>query len=122
MPSFDALSEVIVYAQDVGQLASFYTDALGLEITRGNPEHGFVAFATGDCQLCLHAGGDGDFGASAPKFVFEVDDLEAARSHLLDHDIELGDVRSPAPGVEICDGRDPEGNRFSIESSVASEQ
>lgn len=54
----------------------------GLETAAGEPEHGFVASETGACRLCLHAGGDGDLGASAPKFVFEVEDVEAARSHL----------------------------------------
>ena len=30
----------------------------------------------------------------------------------------MGDVRSPAPGVEVCNGKDPEGNAFSIESQI----
>lgn len=30
--------------------------------------------------------------------------------------VELGEVRTPAPGVEVCDGRDPEGNPFSVEA------
>lgn len=121
MPDFDSLSEVVLYAQDVARLASFYTDAFGLEIASGDPEHGFVAFDTGACTLCLHAGGEGDFGEDAPKFVFEVEDVEGARAHLRDHGVELGDVRSPAPGKRVCDGLDPEGNRFSIESSATPE-
>lgn len=29
---------------------------------------------------------------------------------------DVGDARSPAPGVTVCDGTDPEGNPFSIEN------
>jgi catechol 2,3-dioxygenase-like lactoylglutathione lyase family enzyme len=121
MTGFDTLSEVIVYVQDMDRMLSFYTDVLGLEIAAGNPEHGFVEFDTGTCSFCLHAGGEGDLGEDAPKFVFGVEDVEAARSYLQDHDVELGEVRSPAPGMEVCDGLDPEGNAFSIESSAAPE-
>lgn len=121
MPAFDTISEVILYVEDVDRMTSFYREAFGLEVAAGGPEHGFVKFDTGECTLCLHAGRDGDPGQYAPKFVFEVDDLEAARSHLVEHDVELGDVRTPVPGTHVCDGRDPEGNRFSIESSGAPE-
>jgi catechol 2,3-dioxygenase-like lactoylglutathione lyase family enzyme len=121
MPDFDRLSEVILYVQDIERMTSFYTDVFGLDIVAGDPDHGFVEFDTGSCSLCLHAGGDGDLGREAPKFVFAVEDIEAARSHLEERDVELGDVRSPAPGVEVCDGRDPEGNKFSIESSTVPE-
>lgn len=121
MPDFDSLSELIVYVRDVERMVSFYTDVFGLEIVAGDPEHGFVKFDTGTCSLCLHAGGDGNLGGDAPKFVFEVEDIEAARSYLQTHDVQLGEIRTPAPGVRVCDGRDPEGNRFSIESSAVPE-
>lgn len=66
--------------------------------------------------LCLHAGRDGEIGDYAPKLVFEVDDLEETGDYLRQHDVELGKVRSPAPGVRVIDGLDPEGNTFSIEA------
>lgn len=116
MPEYDSLSEVILYVRDVERAASFYGDVLGLEIAEGAPEHGFVRFDTGACALCLHAGGEGDLGDDAPTFVFDVDDLEAARSHLEEHDVEVGDIRSPAPGVRVCDAVDPDGHTFSIEA------
>lgn len=118
MPAFDTLSELIVYVEDVERMTSFYREAFGLEVATGDPEHGFVKFDTGECALCLHAGRDGDLGRFAPKFVFEVDDVDEARDHLAEYDVEFGEVRSPAPGKEVCDGRDPEGNTFSIESST----
>lgn len=121
MTDFDTLSEVIVYVEEMDRMASFYTDVFGLDVAAGDPEHGFVEFDTGTCSLCLHAGREDDPGDAAPKFVFEVEDVEEARSYLRDHDVELGEVRSPAPGKRVCDGLDPGGNAFSIESSAAPE-
>ena len=121
MPTIDTLSEVIVYVQDMDRMASFYSDVFGLDIAEGAPEHGFVRFATGGCSLCLHTGANGDLGRDAPKLVFDVDDMTTARAHLQSHDVELADVRSPAPGMEVCDGRDPEGNKFSIEATTGSQ-
>ena len=46
----------------------------------------------------------------------QVDDILAAREELLNRGVELGEVRSAAPGVWVCDGEDPEGNKLSIES------
>jgi catechol 2,3-dioxygenase-like lactoylglutathione lyase family enzyme len=121
MSEFGTLSEVIVYVREMDRMASFYTDVLGLEIAAGDPEHGFVEFDTGTCSLCLHAGREDDPGDAAPKFVFGVEDVEEARAYLHEHDVELGEVRSPAPGKRVCDGLDPEGNAFAIESSTAPE-
>lgn len=117
MPEFDRLSEVIVYVDDVERMASFYGDVFGLSVSAGDPEHGFVKFDTGACELALHHGGEEGVREDAPKVVFEVDDLDAARQHLAAHDVTLGEERTPAPGVRVVDGRDPEGNKFSIETS-----
>lgn len=117
MPRFDHVSEVILYVEDIDQMLDFYQDAFGLEVKGGDPDHGFVRFDTIGSDLCLHAGRDGDIGAYAPKVVFAVDDLETARSHLEKFDVALGEVRSPVPGTRVVDGRDPEGNKFSLEVS-----
>lgn len=71
---------------------------------------------TGACVLALHGGGQKRLGADAPKLVFGVDDIQAARIELVKRGVKIGDVRSAAPGVWVCDGEDPEGNKFSIES------
>jgi len=115
-PAFDEVSEIILYVEDMERLVSFYTETLGLEIIAGKPEHGFVELDTGTCSLCLHAG-DGEAGPGAPKFVFAVEDVETVRASLQSRDVEVGEIRSPVPGTQVCDGVDPEGNKFSIESS-----
>lgn len=118
MPTFDRVSEVILYVEDVRELTSFYEDVFGLEIAAGDPDHGFVRFDTGECSLCLHAGADGDLGPDAPTVVFPVEDVDEARDYLRDRGVEVGEIRSPVPGTRVCDGRDPEGNKFSIESTT----
>lgn len=116
MPPLDDLSEIIVYVADMDRMVAFYTDILGLSVARGAPEHGFVAFETGACELCLHAGGDEADPAGSSKVVFRVDDIESVRSTLIDRGVEMGPIRDGGPQTQVCDGRDPEGNPFGIEA------
>lgn len=101
MTRFDTLSEVILYVEDIDAMVEYYTEVMDLEIASGAPEHGFVAFDTGRCQLCLHAGRDGDIGPYAPKVVFEVDDLQAARESLESKGIRMSEIRSPTPHAGV---------------------
>ena len=79
-------------------------------------EEFWVELDCGPCTLALHTGGKRRFGADAPKIVFRVGDILAARQELTDQEVEMGEIRSAAPGVWVSDGIDPEGNKFSIES------
>ena len=115
------LMEVILYVQDMNAQIAFYRDKFGLEVTypqgvRDFSQESWVMLATGQCTLVLHGGGRRRLGEDAPKIVFRVRDIEAARRELLDQGVALGEARSPAPGVLVCDGVDPEGNKFSIEA------
>ncbi len=115
------LMEVILYVRDMGAQVSFYRDLLGLEVKDPGSVEGWadvpwVELETGSCTLALHAGGQLRQGDDAPKIVFRVSDVTAARDALARRGVPMGEVRSPAPGVEVSDGVDPEGNRFSIES------
>lgn len=117
MASIETLSEVILYVQDMEKMVEFYTETIGLEIASGDAEHGFVAFDTGTCQLCLHAGRDGDLGPYAPKVVFEVEDVADTREDLAERGVSVGEIRAAGPTGVVCDATDPEGNSFSVESS-----
>ena len=115
------IMEVILYVEDMNRQVSFYRDKFGFEIRNpaGLDDYSnefWVELDTGGCLLALHAGGKRRFGADAPKFVFRVDDILAARQVLIDQEVEMGEIRSAAPGIWVCDGVDPEGNKFSIES------
>jgi catechol 2,3-dioxygenase-like lactoylglutathione lyase family enzyme len=116
-----ALMEVILYVQDMGSQVSFYRDLLGLQVKEPQEVQDlsgqyWVELDTGACTLALHGGGRRRLGEDAPKIVFRVIDVPRVRRELLQQGVPMGDVRSPAPGVQVCDGQDPEGNRFSIES------
>jgi predicted enzyme related to lactoylglutathione lyase len=115
------LLEVILYVQDMNKQVVFYRDQLGLTVTypAGLSDYAkefWVTLGTGMCTLVLHGGGQRRLGADSPKIVFRVTDIHAARAELLTRGVKLGEVRSPAPGVFVADGEDPEGNKFSIES------
>ena len=115
------IMEVILYVEDMNGQVSFYKDKFGFEIKNptGLDDYSsefWVELDTGNYSLALHAGGKRRFGADAPKFVFRVEDILAARQLLLDQEVEMGEIRSAAPGIWVCDGVDPEGNKFSIES------
>ncbi len=113
--------EIILYVEDMQSQVEFYRDTLGFEVSYPPSvtkfrEESWVAMDTGPCTLALHAGGKRRLGEDAPKFVFRVEEVNAIREELLQKGVPLGEIRSPAPGVSVCDGSDPEGNKFSIES------
>ncbi len=115
------LCEVILFVRDMDRMVRFYRDRLGLRVTypgeRASYEGEFwVTLETGACALALHGGGAGRIGEDSPKFVLESTDIAADREVLLARGVPMSEVRSPAPGIQVCDGADLEGNRFSIES------
>jgi predicted enzyme related to lactoylglutathione lyase len=120
MGALGELMEVILYVRDMAGQVSFYRDQLGLRVRQ--PQNAadysqafWVELDTGACTLVLHGGGQRRLGQDTPKVVFRVGDIHAAREELAGRGVALGPARSPAPGVWVCDGKDPEGNPFSIE-------
>jgi predicted enzyme related to lactoylglutathione lyase len=113
--------EIIIYVKNMEAQVEFYRDTLGLSVSypqdlENYADEYWVTFDTGVCILALHGGGTQDFGKDAPKFVFQVDDVSETRQALLAKNVPMGEIRSPAPGTFVCDGVDPEGNKFSLES------
>ena len=116
----EGLIEVIVYVQDMQAQVAFYRDAFGLSVLfpTGKEDYSqefWVTLDTGACTLALHGGGQKRLGPDTHSIVFGVADIHSARSELLSRGVKVGEVRSAAPGVWVCDGFDPEGNPFSIE-------
>jgi len=113
------LIEVILYTKDMNRMVQFYRDVLDLPLSipgiREYSNESWVTFQTGSCTLALHSGGNGSNGSDAPKIVFQVEDIKSARFQLLQASVSVSDIRSPAPGRQVCDAKDPEGNPFSIE-------
>lgn len=117
----NGLIEIIVYVADMDAQVRFYRDVFGLEVTYpagldNYADQFWVTLDAGGVLLALHGGGQGRLGSDTPKIVFGVDDIHAARAALIQKGVNVDEIRSAAPGVWVCDGRDPEGNPFSIES------
>ena len=102
------LMEVILYVQDMGAQVSFYRDTLGL-----NPVAVWMLSSTVFVparQAHSHCASVGRVTASPDR-----SESHSQKATASSHET-MGEVRSPAPGVQVCDGLDPEGNKFSIES------
>ncbi len=113
--------EVILYVEDMNAQVVFYRDKLGLEVTSPKRKEDYademwVTLSTGDCTLALHGGGHRRFGEDAPCIVFRVASVPTAREVLRRRGVVTSAIRSAAPGVLVCDGKDPEGNKFSLEA------
>ena len=105
------LVEVVVYTQDMARATAFYRDTLGLEPDFESPH--WTTFRTGACTLALHA------GTEAPDPTFLVNDLDSTHDSLEAAGVDVTEIREPTAGLRVFDARDPDGNRFSIESRAA---
>lgn len=115
------LIEVILYVRDMATQVAFYRDTLGLQVSYPRDRESYademwVTLETGECTVALHGGATDAPGPAAPTLVFQVDDIDAARETLVERGVSMGEIRTAAPGILVSDARDPEGNRFSIES------
>lgn len=108
------LVEVVLYVRDMERAIRFYRDTLGLELDCES--EGWTTFRTGACTLALHASEQREPGRGEPDPTFLVSDAEAERERLAGAGVEVTEIREPASGLRVFDARDPEGNRFSIES------
>jgi predicted enzyme related to lactoylglutathione lyase len=117
-----SIRQVILFCKDMNAQVKFYRDVMGLTVTypetvNESTVQWWVTFGTGECSLALHAGGTGDLGKDAPKFTFFVQDLDQTKAELSAKGVTTTETTNPAPGIYICEGRDPEGNRFSLQSN-----
>lgn len=106
------IRRIILFVRDVPRAARFYRGMFGLR-PRGSAEgKDWVEFEGGGCRLALHRGAGLKSGGGA-KIVFGARNVAAARQKLIERGAKVGPVRS-FDGIDLCDGRDPDGNRFQI--------
>lgn len=113
------LFEVIVYVRDMDSMVRFYRDSVGLPVSwpaglQDYSKEDWVALDADGATLALHSGGAG-IGGTPPRFGFAVTGIAVHRDWLLKCGVPCGEIRSPAPGVQVVDCTDPEGNGFFIE-------
>ena len=116
---FKYLNEVILYVSDMDRSVRFWRDIFGFDVTfpAGLDDYTgqfWVVLDAKSCSLILHGGGGQQIGADAATISFWTEDINAARDHLLQHGVKVGEVRHPVPTSSVIDGFDPDGHRFSV--------
>jgi catechol 2,3-dioxygenase-like lactoylglutathione lyase family enzyme len=104
------LSRVILFTANMDMMVAFYRDVLGLKL-RTN-DKGWKTFDAGACEIALHSGGTKP-GPRSPKIQFDVKDVAATRDWLIARGAKMGKVSS-TDGLDLCGGKDPDGNPFSL--------
>lgn len=104
------LSRVILFTANMERMTAFYRDVLGLRLR--SDEKGWKTFDGGACEIALH-GGAGVPGTRPPKLQFDVEDVAATRAALIARGAKIGKVSS-RDGLDLCGGKDPDGNPFSL--------
>ena len=115
------VSRLILFVDDIEEMSAFYGGVLGLDKLPGD-DIGFVCFAAGRCEICLHVLPEQyrSEGGEYPKredtyvkFVFRSDDVERDRNYLIDNGLRMNEIVRYGE-IDLCDGADPEGNIFQI--------
>ncbi len=95
------VSRIILFVDDIDNMSAFYGGVLGLDKLPGS-DVGFVCFAAGGCEICLHIlpeqyrSAVGEYRKredSYVKFVFRSDNVERDRQELNDHGVVMGEIR-----------------------------
>lgn len=104
------LSRVILFTANMEKMTAFYRDVLGFKLK--TDEKGWKEFDAGSCGIALHSG-TARPGARPPKLAFDVKDVAATRQMLIARGAKMGKVSS-RDGIELCGGKDPDGNPFGL--------
>ena len=104
------LSRVILFTSNMDQMVAFFRDVLGFKVKSN--DKGWKTLDAGACEIALHSGGRTP-GPRSPKIQFDVKDVAAARAALIARGAKMGKVSSK-DGLDLCGGKDPDGNPFSL--------
>ncbi|MCX6317095.1 MAG: hypothetical protein NTW29_07380 [Bacteroidetes bacterium] len=112
---------IILFVQQVQELALFYTRYFGYQITSPQDDN-WMLLTNGNAELGLHRMGE-DFlspeltnSETNTKLLFEINDgIEDLHTILLQSNTEIGAIKSwdNYPYL-LFDGKDPEGNVFQV--------
>lgn len=98
--------------RDVPRARKFYQDVLGLLPSESFGDD-FVEFEVGNTTFAIDGAPPGIAPGSSSGATFEVDDVIAARAHLLERGVAVTDVHE-SPVCHFAFATDPDGNRFGI--------
>jgi predicted enzyme related to lactoylglutathione lyase len=114
---------VIYFVSTTEKTARFYEKAFGARrmkppAAQDYPPEDWIQVKTGSVQIGFHRLGFLKANRKKPenpfKLVFKVADVAKKRKELVRMGVSMTRVWALEPRGEICDGWDPEGNRFQI--------
>jgi catechol 2,3-dioxygenase-like lactoylglutathione lyase family enzyme len=105
-----ALRRITIFTGNMEKMAAFYRDVLGLKLIQN--DDGWKQFDAGACRLALHKG-KSKVGARPPKMGFYAKDVAKTKAWLETRGAKLGEIKS-FETISFCDGKDPDGNVYSI--------
>jgi catechol 2,3-dioxygenase-like lactoylglutathione lyase family enzyme len=109
------LSRVIIFTPDVERLVSFYRSTFGLDLLDGGDSK-WTGLSAGSCNIAFHHIDEfSNFRDGWVKLVFESANVADEKQRLHELGIETSDIVE-FDDVQLCDGRDPDGNFFQISS------
>ena len=112
------LSRIIIFTPDVERLAHFYKTTFDLEEVGVASEY-WAELDAGGCSIALHKLDEAStLREGWIKPVFASEDVPSERDRLTALGVEMSEVVSFGD-IQLCDGRDPDGNWFQISSRGA---
>ena len=110
-----AVRRIILFTHRFEAMRDFYRDTFGLTVVE--EDRGWADRAAGGCNIAIHAAGPGVAPAAREagphKVVFHADDVAAARVDLIARGVAMDKVKTFG-ALHLCDGADPDGNRFQL--------
>jgi len=109
------ISRLIIFTPDVRRLSDFYSNAFGLSKVDGGDAE-WAELSTGTCNLAFHHYAEEGVGRDGwTKIVFGAKNVRDEKARLESLGIEMSEVVQFGD-IQLCDGRDPDGNWFQISS------
>lgn len=105
-----SMRRIVLFTKDMPRMTAFYRDVLGLELRKD--EKGWKEFNANGCVIALHNGSSA-VGKRSPKIGFWASDIAAARAELVGRGAKMSKIMVGG-GLTRCEGKDPDGNPFSI--------
>jgi len=106
------IRRIIIFTSNMDAMTRFYRDVVGLKALADEAD--WKEFGAGGCNIALHRG-KSTRGGRPPKIAFYAADVAAARATLVGRGAVMGKVAS-GRAIDLCDGKDPDGNPFQISS------
>jgi catechol 2,3-dioxygenase-like lactoylglutathione lyase family enzyme len=105
-----SMRRIVLFTKDMPGMVAFYRDALGLRLAKD--EKGWKEFDANGCVIALH-NGTSAVGRRPPKIGFWARDIAAARQELVGRGAKMTKLMVGG-GLVRCEGKDPDGNPFSV--------